>query len=88
LDDCHQIFLLNGNTANFPCTLKAGIFSLKIFSLLSLKSVFDLFITLDRSETRQDKFESILEIIESVVSSPLEAEADSDRIVCTVFETV
>ena len=63
---------------DFPYTLKAGIFSLKRFSLLSLKSVFDFFITLERSETRQDKFESILEIIKSVVSSPLvKAEADS-----------
>jgi hypothetical protein len=36
------------------------------------------FITLKRSKTRQDKFESILEIIESVVSSPfVKAEADS-----------
>jgi hypothetical protein len=57
--------------------------------LLSLKSVFDFFIILERSETQQDKFESILEIIESVVSSPfVKAEADSDRIFCTVFETV
>ena len=46
-------------------------------------------ITLKRSKTRQDKFEIILEIIESVVSSPfVKAEADSDRIFCTVFETV
>jgi hypothetical protein len=44
--------------------------------------VFDLFITLERSE-------SILEIIEFVVSSPfVKAEADSDRLFCTVFETV
>jgi hypothetical protein len=51
--------------------LKTGIFSLKRFSLLSLKSVFDLCITLERSE-------SILEIIESVVSSLfVKAEADS-----------
>jgi hypothetical protein len=36
------------------------------------------FITLERSKTRQDKFESILEIIESIVSSPfVKAEADS-----------
>ena len=63
---------------DFPCTLKAGIFSLKRFSLLSLKNVFDFFITLERSETRQDKFESILEIIEYVVSSPfVKAEAHS-----------
>ena len=35
-------------------------------------------ITLERSKTRQDKFESILELIESVVSSPfVKAEADS-----------
>ena len=35
------------------------------------------FITLERSKTRQDKFESILEIIESVVFSPfVKAEAD------------
>jgi hypothetical protein len=47
-------------------------------SLLSLKCVFDFFITLERSETRQNKFESNLEIIESVVSSPfVKAEADS-----------
>jgi hypothetical protein len=60
-----------------------------ICSLVSLKSVFDFFIILERSETRQDKFESILEIIESVVSSPfVKAEADSDRLFCTVFETV
>jgi hypothetical protein len=63
---------------DFPSTLKAGIFSLKRLSLLSLKSVFDFFITLERSETRQNKFESNLEIIESVVSSPfVKAEADS-----------
>ena len=63
---------------DFPCTLEAGIFSLKRFSLLSLKSVFDFFITLEWSETRQEKFESILEIIESIDSSPfVEAEADS-----------
>jgi hypothetical protein len=63
---------------DFPCTLKAEIFSLKRFSLLSLKSVFDFFIILERSKTMQDKFESILEIIESVVSSPfVKAEADS-----------
>jgi hypothetical protein len=76
LDDCHQIFLQNGNTADFPCTLKAEIFKKKKKnSLLSLKSVFDF--TLERSKTRQDKFESILEIIESVVSSPfVKAEAD------------
>jgi hypothetical protein len=38
---------------------------------------------------RQDKFESILEIKEYVVSSPfVKAEADSDRLFCTVFETV
>ena len=63
---------------DFPFTLKAGIFSLKRFSLFSLTSVFDFFITLERSETRQDKLESILEIIESVVSSPfVKTEADS-----------
>jgi hypothetical protein len=53
---------------DFPCILKAGIFSLKRFSLLSLKSVFDFFIALEQLETRRDKFESILEIKESVVS--------------------
>jgi hypothetical protein len=43
-----------------------------------LKSIFDFIITLGRSETRQDKFDSILEIIESVVSSPfVKAEVDS-----------
>jgi hypothetical protein len=46
------------------------------------------FITLERSKTRQDKFESILEIKESVVSSPfVKAEVDSvDYVV--LFETV
>jgi septum formation topological specificity factor MinE len=42
--------------------------------------IVDYFITLERSKTRtrQDKFESILEIIESVVSSPfVKVEADS-----------
>jgi hypothetical protein len=72
---------------DFPCTLKAGIFLKKKegFSLLSLKSVFDFFfITLERSKTRQDKFESILEIIESVVSSPfIKAEADDRPIACS-----
>ena len=47
------------------------------------------FIALEQLETRRDKFESILEIKESVVSSPfIKAEADLDRIFCTVFETV
>ena len=64
---------------DFLCTLKAGIFSLKkVFSLFIKKRIFFFFITLERSKTRQDKFESILEIIESVVSSPfVKAEADS-----------
>ena len=65
---------------DFLCTLKAGIFS--------LRKVFSPCITLEPSKTRQDKFESILEIIESVVSSPfVKAEADSIDC-CTVFETV
>jgi hypothetical protein len=43
-----------------------------------IKAYLIFFITLERSKTRQDKFESILEIIESVVSSPfVKAEADS-----------
>ena len=47
------------------------------------------FITLERSKSRQDKFESILGIIESVVSSPfVKAEADSVDYFGTVFETV
>jgi hypothetical protein len=42
-----------------------------------VKAYLICFITLERSKTRQDKFESILEIIESVVSSPfVKAEAD------------
>ena len=63
---------------DFPCTLKAGIFSLKkIFSPFIKKRIL-LFSLHERSKTRQDKFESILEIIESVVSSPfVKAEADS-----------
>jgi hypothetical protein len=80
LDDCQQIFLQNGNTARFSLYTESGnIFFKKGFSLLSLKSIFDFFqYTLERSKTRQDKFESILEIIESVISSPfVKAEADS-----------
>ena len=89
MDDCHQIFLLNGNTVLLSLyTESMNIFFKKIFSPF-IKSVFDLFITLERSETRQNKFESNWEIIESVVSSPfVKAEADSDRIFCNVFETV
>ena len=61
---------------DFPCTLKAWIFSLKRCSLLSLKS---------GQRQRQDKF---LKIIESVVFTPfVKAEAGSDIICCTVFET-
>jgi hypothetical protein len=42
------------------------------------QSVFDFSIALERSEKRQDKVQSILKIIESVVSSPFDkAEADS-----------
>jgi hypothetical protein len=48
------------------------------FLSYSKYSYLIFFITLERSETRQDKFEIILEIIESVVSSPfVKAEADS-----------
>jgi hypothetical protein len=44
LDDCHHIFFCETEALrDFPCTLKAGIFSSKIFSLLSLKSVFDFY---------------------------------------------
>ena len=61
---------------DFLCTLKARIFSLlKVFSPFIKKCI--LFFSL-HSKTRQDKFESILEIIETVVSSPfVKAEADS-----------
>jgi hypothetical protein len=46
--------------------------------LSTAKAYLIFFITLERSKTRQDKFESILEIIESIVSSPfVKAEADS-----------
>jgi hypothetical protein len=65
---------------DFPCTLKAGIFSLKkIFSpFIKKRKCIGFFSLHERSKTRQDKFESILEIIESVVSSPfVKAEADS-----------
>jgi hypothetical protein len=64
---------------DFLCTLKAGIFSLKkVFSPFIKKRIFFFFITVERSKRRQDKFESILEIIESVVSSLfVKAEADS-----------
>ena len=84
-----RFFCKTETLRDFPSTLKAGIFSLKRFSLISLKSIFDFFITLERLETRQNKFESNLEIIKSVVYSPfVKAEADTDRICCTVFETV
>jgi hypothetical protein len=44
---------------------------------------------IQKKVTRQDKFESILEIIEYVVSSPfVKAEADSVDYFGTVFETV
>jgi hypothetical protein len=67
--------------------LKIGIFLLN--TSRDGRSVFDFFIALEQLETRRDKFESILEIKESVVSSPfIKAEADLDRIFCTVFETV
>ena len=70
MDDCHQTSLQNGNTARFSLYTESRN--------ISLKGVNDFFITLERSETMQDKFESILEIIESVVSSPfVKAEADS-----------
>ena len=73
-----RFFCKTETLREFPCTLKAGIFSLKTFSLLSLKSVFDFFITLEWLETREDIFDSILEIIEYVVSSLfVKAEADS-----------
>jgi hypothetical protein len=53
---------------------KKGIFS----PFIKKRIWFFFFITLERSNTRQDKFESILEIIESVVSSPfVKAEVDS-----------
>ena len=69
MDDCHQIFLQNGNTVRFSLYTE----SMNIFC----KNIFSPFIK-KRLETRQDKFESILEIIESVVSSPfVKAEVDS-----------
>jgi hypothetical protein len=47
---------------------------------ISYSKYLIFYITLERSKTRQDKFESILEIIESVVSSPfVKAEADSEK---------
>ena len=62
-----RFFCKTETLRDFPCTLKAGICSLKKLSLLSLKVHLIFFLTLERSKTRQDKFESILEIIESVV---------------------
>jgi hypothetical protein len=53
---------------DFPCTLKAEIFKKKILSFYK-KAYLIFFITLERSKTRHYKFESILEIIKSVVSS-------------------
>jgi hypothetical protein len=64
---------------DFPCTLKAGIFSLKqIFSPFIKKRI--LLFSLHSSGRRQGKInlKAFLEIIESVVSSPfVKAEADS-----------
>jgi hypothetical protein len=79
LDDCHQIFLQNGNTARFSLyTESENILFKKGFLSFHKKAYLIFFITLERSKTRQDTFESILEIIESVVSSPfVKAEADS-----------
>jgi hypothetical protein len=63
---------------DFPCTLKAGIFSFKKTFSPFIKKCILFFSLHERSKTRQNKFESILEIIESVVSSPfVKAEADS-----------
>jgi hypothetical protein len=70
---------------DFPCTLKAGIFKKKKFSPFIKKRIFFFFITLERSNTRKDKFECILEIIES--SPFVKAEADLVEYF-VVFETV
>jgi hypothetical protein len=79
LDDCHQIFLQNGNTARFSLYTESG----NILKKKEKKKIFSPFIKKRillfslHSKTRQDKFESILELIESVVSSPfVKAEAD------------
>ena len=75
---------------DFLCTLKAGIFSLsKIFSPFIKKRIW--FFSLHSSDRRQGKInlKAFLEMIEYVVTSPfVKVEADSDRICCTVFETV
>jgi hypothetical protein len=56
----HQIFLQNRNTARFSLYTKSrNIFFKKIFSPF-IKSVFDFFITLEMSETRQDKLYNFL----------------------------
>jgi hypothetical protein len=55
-----------------------NIFFKKGFLSFHQKAYLIFFITLERSKTRQDRYESILEIIESVVSSPfVKAEANS-----------
>ena len=84
-----RFFCKTETLRDFPCTLKAGIFSLKRFSLLSLKAY--LIFSLHSRCRRQGKInlKAFLEIIEYVVTSPFaKVEADSDRICCTVFETV
>jgi hypothetical protein len=59
-------------------TESGNIFIKNDFLSFHLKPYLIFFITLERSETRQDKFESILEIIESdVFSLFVKAEADS-----------
>jgi hypothetical protein len=69
---------------DFPCTLKAGIYSLrKVFSPFIEKRI-DFCHYTRAIESRQDKFESILEIIESVVSSPF-VKAEADSVECVVL---
>jgi hypothetical protein len=80
LDDCHPIFLQNGNTARFSLYTESRN--------ISLKSVFDFFITLERRRQgkinlkhfRNNKICCFLTICKS--------RSGFGRIFCTVFETV
>ena len=73
-----------GTLHDVPCTLKAGIFSLKRFSLLLLKNVFDLHITLEAryiwKHFRNNRICCFFTICKS--------RSRFGRIFCTAFETV
>jgi hypothetical protein len=74
---------------DFLCTLKAGIFPLKRFSLLSLKSVFDF---CHYTRAVEDKARSIWKHFRNnricCLFTICKSRSGFGRIFCTVFETV